>query len=379
MHSTLKRTIFAMGVPTLLCLWMPIAALSADAAPLNKVGTAAVTVTEGTVAAKIVELTDGDVKTRWIMRTGVPQTRLVFDMTAPRTVGKIRVANYPGANATRGIKDVDVFVGDAPAPAADGTPAVAKTQIAISTEAVVWTEIALPKPVKGRYVTLRIISNWGAPAYAANEVEIYTQEADPAVPAAQPTTTPHDTPATTTPTTTTGTTPTTGTTNPPAEKKPTSPIVAVTEYDKADAVVTAAIKALTDGDATTRWNGIPQGKKAEDIVPILLQLDLGTSQTVKQLRIANYSSPSKKNNERGIKTIDVFIGDAAAPAKDEKPAVAASVIAISDDKGTVWTTIDLPKPITGRYINIRIKDNWGGNNYAANEIEVNLVPATVVK
>ncbi|HEX2949615.1 MAG TPA: Ig-like domain-containing protein [Armatimonadota bacterium] len=52
----------------------------------------------------------------------------------------------------------------------------------------VWTDIVLAKPVKGRFVTVRVKSNWGGNTIAANEVELYAQDAGtPGAAAAPPT------------------------------------------------------------------------------------------------------------------------------------------------------------------------------------------------
>lgn len=175
----------------MLC-WIPLS--SCTAAPLQKVDPAAVTVTQYAPDDKVVglapELTDGNDRTRWICRNVTDQNlplRLVFDLGKALTVGKVRIANYyTGANFNRGIKTVDVFVGDALAPAAGGLPAAADVEVKISDAAgPAWTEIPLANPAAGRLVTVRVNSNWGGGSYAANEVELFAADtAATAAPAA---------------------------------------------------------------------------------------------------------------------------------------------------------------------------------------------------
>lgn len=357
----------------LLLFSCSLAALAVDA-PLNKVGTAAVTVTQyaadGKAVGKVVELTDGNAKSRWLCRAGesaIPllPIRLAFDLGTARTVVKLRLANYfTGANFERGFKNVDIFVGDVALPAADAKPDATVLMTISDAIGPAWTEIALPKPLKARYVALRVKDNWGADGrYAANEVEIYTVEADPPV-----TTIPDDKPKDPTET------PKPATETP---KPPTGGII-VTQYDTTGKVV-GTLTPLTDHDLVTRWNCDAQSK-AEQMIPVRLCFDLGAAQTVTKVRIANYCSPSRQNANRGIKTVDVFVGDALAPVKEGTPAVAAAVIAMSDANGVVWTEIVLPKPMQGRFVTLRIKDNWGGTTFAANEVEiVTTAPNTTVK
>ncbi|HEY3417471.1 MAG TPA: discoidin domain-containing protein, partial [Armatimonadota bacterium] len=175
----------------LLALCLATAAAFAADPPPNKVGSAAVTVTQfapdGKAVGKVTELTDGNPLSRWLCRqdqSPAPLTpiRLSFDLGVERTVVKLRLANYfTGQNFDRGCKTMDVFVGMVPLPAPDAKPLVAETPLKISdANGPAWTEILLPKPVKARYLTLRITANWGAAGrYAANEVEIYTVEPDP--------------------------------------------------------------------------------------------------------------------------------------------------------------------------------------------------------
>ena len=160
----------------------------AQTAPLSKVAPASVTVTryapDGKAVGKVPHLADGIAEgPYWVCTDPVPPLRFAFDLGAARTVGKIRIANYFTAkssqHADRAFKVVDIFVGDTLAPATGGTPAVAGKELPISgTKGPAWTEFVLDKPIKGRIVTLRVQSNWGGPWYSANEVEIYTQEAE---------------------------------------------------------------------------------------------------------------------------------------------------------------------------------------------------------
>lgn len=324
-----------MSVLTLCLLWLTAGSvLAAEDSPLHKVGAAAMKAaqyaTDGTVAGKLTELTDGNTTTRWMCRPdakpeAVVPIRLVFDMGNARTVGKLRIANYfTGNNFDRGFKVVDVYVSDTIAPATGGQPTVADQQIAISTaNGPAWTDITLAKQVKARYVTVRVKSNWGGSVYAANEVEIYTVEADPSL---------------------------------------------ITQYNTADAVIGTPYE-LVDQNPATRWmcrdNGTPQS-----VIPIRLMIDLGKEETVSQVRIANYSAPTHGNLDRGIKTVDLFVANTLAPATGGTPTVADAQVAISNGNGTVWTTIELPKPMQTRYLTLRIKDNWGGKLFAFNEVEV---------
>lgn len=350
---TLPAVLFAV-----LLLGLANAGVTAADDPLHKVGTTAMTAalyaTDGTVAAKPAELIDGNPATRWIWRTPEQYLplRLVFDMGVARTVGKLRIANYyTGQNFERGFKGVEIFVGDALPPATGGTPVVAEMQVAISTkDGPAWTEIALKQPVKGRYVSVRVKSNWGGSSYAANEVEIYTVEADAPSAATTPKTTP-DTPKTT-------------------------GQISVTQYDNAGGTV-GTPKELIDHDPATRWMFVDNGKP-ELMFPIRLCFDLGTAQKISRVRIANYCTLSHANFERGIKTVDLFVGDALAPATGGTPTVADTRITISNADGPVWTVIDLPQPVLGRYVTLRVKDNWGAKNYAANEVEIVTVPVEPV-
>ena len=154
----------------------------------NKVGTAVLIASQfGTDDKEIVktpELIDGDTSTRWITHVALP-TRLLFDMGVARTVVKVRICNYSrgGNNFDRGVKVVDIFVGNTLAPATAGAANVATFTVQPSTkDALVWSDITLPQAQKGRFLTLRINSNWGGNAVAANEVEIYTVEADVPLP-----------------------------------------------------------------------------------------------------------------------------------------------------------------------------------------------------
>jgi hypothetical protein len=162
------------------------------AAPLNKVAPASVTVTryapDGQAVGKVPQLSDGVTEgPYWVCTDPVPPLRFAFDLGATRTVGRIRIGNYytpkTSQHADRAFKVVDVFVGDTLAPATGGTPAVAGEILPISDDkGPAWTDIALEPPVKGRIVTLRVLSNWGGQWWSANEVEIYTQETDAAQP-----------------------------------------------------------------------------------------------------------------------------------------------------------------------------------------------------
>ena len=187
MRNTMSTRVWAVVILTAVFFgWAAPYALAAD--ELNKVGPATVTATQYDTKDKEVgkapELTDGNAKTRWLCRTADVPLRVVFDMGVARTVGKVRIANYfTGQNFERGFKVVDIFVGDGPAPAKDGTPAAADVEVKISDkDGPAWTDIALAKQVKGRYVTVRVKSNWGGNGYAANEVELYTVEADAPAP-----------------------------------------------------------------------------------------------------------------------------------------------------------------------------------------------------
>ena len=187
MRNTMSTRVWAVGILVAVIFgWAASAALAAE--QLSKAGSATVTAThydtKDKVVAKAPELTDGNAKTRWLCRTSDVPLRVVFDMGVERTVGKVRIANYfTGQNFDRGFKVVDIFVGDALAPATGGTPAAADVQVKMSAQdGPAWTEIALANPVKGRCVTVRVKSNWGGNAYAANEVELYTVEADAPAP-----------------------------------------------------------------------------------------------------------------------------------------------------------------------------------------------------
>jgi len=176
----LRDSIICLLAATLLCCLPAVS----DTAPFYKVDSAKVTVMQYGPDDKAIgaasELTDGNARSRWICRTPVPPLRLGFDLGTACLVSKIRIANYyTGQNFNRGFKVVDIFVGDTLAPVTGGTPAVAAKELKISDAAGPgWTDILLDKPVKGRIVTIRVQSNWGGQFYAANEVEIYSQEAD---------------------------------------------------------------------------------------------------------------------------------------------------------------------------------------------------------
>ena len=160
----------------------------AQAAPLSKVASASVTVTryapDGKAVGKVPRLADGIAEgPYWVCTDPVPPLRFAFDLGAARTVGKIRIANYftakSSSHADRAFKVVDIFVGDTLAPATGGAPAVAGKELPMSNgKGPAWTELVLDKPIKGRIITLRVQSNWGGDWYSANEVEIYTQEAE---------------------------------------------------------------------------------------------------------------------------------------------------------------------------------------------------------
>lgn len=188
MGNASRLYVCSVGILAALVLGLAMPAMS-QVAPLNKVGPATVMATQygpdDKAIGKASELTDGNAGSRWLYRlSATPEKdlplRVVFDMGVARTVEKVRIANYfTGNNFDRGFNKVDLFVGDALAPAKDGTPAVADVQLTVSDKTgAAWTEITLPKPVKGRCVTLRVQSNWGGNGYAANEVELYTVEAD---------------------------------------------------------------------------------------------------------------------------------------------------------------------------------------------------------
>jgi len=186
-----------LGLLMIFSSMMPSKA--ADTPTLNKVGSGTVTATQYSPddkeIGKAAALTDGNDQTRWLFKPADPTKelplRLTFDMGIARTVGKVRIANYfRQTNFERGLKIVDFFVGDTSLPVKDAKPTIADVEIKMSDKtAVAWTDIVLAPQVKGRYVTIRVKSNWGAPAYAANEVEIYTVEADvlPANPPVTPT------------------------------------------------------------------------------------------------------------------------------------------------------------------------------------------------
>lgn len=177
----------SMVVATLVLCWT--ASCKAANPPLTRLASTLVTATQyapdGKELGKAPELTDGNATTRWLFHSSAtPEKdlpmRLVFDMGSARTVGKVRIANYGNRqNYDRGLKLVDIFVSDTLAPATGGTPAAANIQIKMSdATGPAWTDITLAQPVKGRYVTVRVQSNWGGNAYAANEVELYTAETD---------------------------------------------------------------------------------------------------------------------------------------------------------------------------------------------------------
>ena len=182
MRNVMSLRVWADVAVTAVFFGWATAALAAE--ELNKVGSATVTATQYDTkdkeAGKAPELTDGNAKTRWMCRNADVPLRVVFDMGVGRTVGKVRIANYyTGSNFNRGFKVVDIFVGDGPAPATGGTPAAADVEVKMSDkDGPAWTDIALANQVKGRYVSVRVKSNWGGNAYAANEVELYTVEAD---------------------------------------------------------------------------------------------------------------------------------------------------------------------------------------------------------
>lgn len=180
---------FRMLIVSLLAIMVLCWTASCKAAnpPLTRLASTLVTATQyapdGKELGKTPELTDGNASTRWLYRpSATPENdlplRLVFDMGSACTVGKVRIANYGNRqNYDRGIKLVDIFVGDILAPATGGTPAAANIQVKMSdATGPAWTDIALAQAVKGRYVTVRVQSNWGGNAYAANEVELYTTE-----------------------------------------------------------------------------------------------------------------------------------------------------------------------------------------------------------
>lgn len=125
---------------------------------------------------KAPELSDGNDRTRWMCRTPVVPLFLEFDLGKSALIGKLRFANYfTGNNPTRGLKLVDIFISEKPFSAADTTaPLLSKTMTISDATGPAWTDILLEKPQQGQYVTLRVKSNWGAPFYAANELEIYT-------------------------------------------------------------------------------------------------------------------------------------------------------------------------------------------------------------
>jgi len=159
--------------------------------PLFKVGSAKVTITQYGLDDKAIgtvpRLSDGVTQAPyWVCTNPVPPLRFTFDLGVARTVGKIRIANYfSGKHFERAFKVVDIFVGDTLAPATGGTPAVAGKELPMSDDkGPAWTEVVFDKPLKGRIVTLRVQSNWGDAWYSANEVEIYTLEADGAPAAA---------------------------------------------------------------------------------------------------------------------------------------------------------------------------------------------------
>lgn len=347
--------LFGLHGSTLADVMLP----SPVATPLNQVGMAAMTVKQyapdDTVVAKPLQLINGKTTTSWQCKTAAAPARfvpmrLVFDLGLQRTVGKVRIANYfaaapppatgpvaaapapaPVPDMKCGFKVVDVFVGDVIPPDDGGMAAVADKEVAISTATgTAWTDIALDTPVKGRYVTVRVKSNWGGDAYAANQVEIYTMEKDP-------------------------------------------PIIAVTQYD-VDGKAVGKPKELVDHDIATRWNVPIVGNEAT-LLPVTLEWDLQKVETITEIHIANYSAPSHNNLNRGIKTVDIIITDPLAPPPAGTPTVADAVVTISDATGPVWTVIKLPKPVKGRYVTFFIKDNWGGKNYAANEVEFVTDPA----
>ena len=140
----------------------------------------------------------------------------------------------------------------------------------------------------------------------------------------------------------------------------------VTQYAP-DGTVVGKVTELTDGDEGTRWIFRTTQTPAQ-YLPLRLQLDMGTAHTVGKVRIANYFTGA--NFIRGFKTVDLFVGDALAPATGGTPDAADVQVTISDAKGPAWTDVALAKPATGRYVTVRVKANWGGNTYAANEIEL---------
>lgn len=154
--------------------------LAADEVALVKVVPASVKVAQfgadDKEICKAQELSDGNDRTRWMCRTPVAPLYLEFDLGLSTSVGKLRFANYfTGNNPTRGLKLVDIFITAKPFSAADTTaPLLSKTMTISDATGPAWTDILLDTPQTGQYITLRVKNNWGAPIYAANELEIYT-------------------------------------------------------------------------------------------------------------------------------------------------------------------------------------------------------------